>query len=116
MADLRRWPLPQNILSYTASQQPAPPMRDPYDAFTRLFSDIGLDAAGTTAASARSKKTRMVLDAANAEFTNLNKTASLSMDDRRRLDEHLAQIEAGSPRVSTRWGLCRWGKRVPSRW
>jgi len=86
-------PLPQNILSYTASQQPAPPMRDPYDAFTRLFSDIGLDAAGTTAASARSKKTRMVLDAANAEFTNLNKTASLSMDDRRRLDEHLAQIK-----------------------
>src|SRR5450432_906765 len=49
-------PLPQNVISYAAAGQPAPPMHDPYDAFTRLFSTVGQTTDEATSSAARARK------------------------------------------------------------
>ncbi len=82
--------LPQNIISYSAAAQPAPPMADPYAAFMRLFADVGASAQQAIATAARAKKTRLVLDAATTEFSLLRPT--LGVADQRRIDEHLSRL------------------------
>jgi len=84
-------PTPQNIINYSAAGQPAQPMRDPYQAFMRVFAGVGGTASEADAFALRNKKTQLVLDAAAKEFEAVS--AVVGMEDRARLQEHLARLQ-----------------------
>ncbi len=87
--------LPTNIISYSAPGQPAPPMADPYLAFTRVFADLGGTLDEVVAVELRKKRTRLVLDGANREFVAIRPL--VGAQDQLRLDEHLSRLhELGS--------------------
>jgi hypothetical protein len=82
--------LPTNIISYSGPGQPAPPMADPYEAFMRLFSDLGGAGQNAAAAQLKNRKTRIVLDATAQEFAAIRPLVGAA--DQRRLDEHLQRF------------------------
>jgi hypothetical protein len=81
-------PLPQNIISYSGSRQPAQPVADPWLAFRRIFE--GVDGASDPNAVLRLQKTRLVLDATAAEFNAVS--TGLGAADKMRLEEHLSRL------------------------
>ena len=83
--------LPTNIISYSGPGQPAPPMADPYEAYLRLFSDVGATTEQAAATQLRNRKTRMVLDATAKEFGAIRPLVGVT--DQQRLDEHLQRLQ-----------------------
>jgi len=74
-------------ISYRGGGQPVPPEDDPYEAFKRIFGDLGSDPE----ALARLRADRhTVLDAVTEDYARLN--ARLGTSDRHKLDAHLEAI------------------------
>ncbi len=83
--------LPTNIISYSAPGQPAPPMSDPYEAYLRIFTDLGGSPEQLAAAELRKAKKHLVLEATSREFGAIRPL--VGVNDQQRLDEHLAQLK-----------------------
>ncbi len=74
-------------MSYLGADQPVPPEDSPYAAFDRIFGGLGDDPAGAQKLAA---KRAAVLDSVMDDYRRLN--ARLGVDDRQRLDNHLASV------------------------
>jgi hypothetical protein len=72
---------------YSGANQPLPPMEDPAQAFTRLFSTSQMPSA---AIAALLKRRQSVLDFAQSSLSSL--ASRVSPDDRVRLQEHQASV------------------------
>lgn len=85
-------PTPQNMLNYTGPQQPAPPMRDPWIVFQRLFGDFipNGQAAAMSAVEVRKQQTKLLLDGTAQQYQSL--AGKLGGEDRARLQEHLQRM------------------------
>jgi hypothetical protein len=83
-------PSPTNIISYSGAGQPAQPVSDPWQAFSRIFTGVGGDMGQTSAQQLRIKKTQLVLDSVSAEFRAVS--GGMGVDDKARLDEHLGRL------------------------
>jgi hypothetical protein len=76
-----------NTINFEGANKPLAPMTKPQDAFTRIFSDLGMPSA---AGDADRKKTVSILDAVQGEFARIS--AQVGAADKAKLDEHLQQI------------------------
>lgn len=77
----------QGRISYAGAGQPLPPINNPLDAFTRLFSMLG--AAPATLDNLRESR-KSVLDTVQSQFAAFS--PRLSSDDRHKLDAHLTLV------------------------
>ncbi|MDX2021389.1 MAG: DUF1552 domain-containing protein [Deltaproteobacteria bacterium] len=89
-------------LSYSAARVPIPPIGDPKQAFTRLFSDLNTDQ--TTFAKLNADR-KSILDGIKEDFSGL--AQKLSGDDRMKIESHLDGIrEVESRLVSSNTTSC----------
>ncbi len=88
-------PHPANILTSAGSKSPVPPRTDPYQTLQSLFNNVG---AIEPNAAARRGRTTFILDAVMGEYRTVG--ATLSPDDRARLDAHLALIADAQKRLN----------------
>jgi len=74
-------------ISYRGPGQPVPPEDDPYQAYQRIFSELGSDPEAVARLRAERKT---VLDAVGDDYTRLS--ARLGVSDRMKVDAHLEAV------------------------
>jgi hypothetical protein len=74
-------------MSYLAADQPIPPEDNPYNAFDRVFADLGADPLGLQKLRAQRHS---VLDVVKQDYESLN--SRLGAEDKTKLDQHLTAI------------------------
>ncbi|MDC0747579.1 DUF1552 domain-containing protein [Polyangium mundeleinium] len=74
-------------ISYRGPGQPVPPEDDPYQAYTRIFSDLGTDPEALARLRAQRKT---VLDAVTGDYNRLS--TRLGASDRMKVDAHLEAV------------------------
>jgi hypothetical protein len=82
--------------NYTAANAPLPLDNDPRSVFTRVFGDLGVDAAAMARLRAERKS---VLDAVMSSYSALS--SRLGPDDKLKVDSHLANIRDLELRLTT---------------
>jgi len=86
-------------ISWTAANQSAPPMQDPYAAFDRLFGGAALPNADPAALEKIRQRRQSVFDHVAGELSAL--APHLSTDDRARVDVHLSSVREVEKRLQT---------------
>jgi hypothetical protein len=86
---------------YSGANQPLPPMEDPAQAFTRLFSTTQMPSA---AVAAQLKRRQSVLDFSQASLSSL--ASRVSADDRVRLQQHQASVAEIEKQLTAQTSSC----------